>query len=195
MEISIKMIMNMVQTQNCKIWLHFQLVSRIYYFLAKKNFSSVSARKLKCSSSARLGSEPWQLGLARAGKFQLEPISNNYIISSKVWWVLLFRFWIEKSHFKRNTKSKWSGKKVNLRKQFWYGVSGLKISRRKPFPALLVSWGWMFLSLSWFLPVWVVRPFFCLMIGRSTVAENYKYKCFCNQIIIGINEISLITTY
>ena len=98
-----------------------------------------------------------------------------------MWWVLLFRFWIEKSHFKRNTKSKWSGKKVNLRKQFWYGVSGLKISRRKPLPALLVSWGWMFLSLSWFLPVWVVRPFFCLMIGRSTVAGNYKYKCFCTN--------------
>ena len=40
--------------------------------------SSVSARKLKCPSSAQLGSEPSQLGLARVGKFQLEPISNNY---------------------------------------------------------------------------------------------------------------------
>ena len=78
MEISIKMIMNMVQTQNCKIWLHFQLVSRIYYFLAKKNFSSVSARKLKCSSSARLGSELSQLRLARAGKFQLKLISRRF---------------------------------------------------------------------------------------------------------------------
>jgi hypothetical protein len=38
--------------------------------------SSVSARKLKCP--ARLGSEPSQLRLARAGKFQLELISNNY---------------------------------------------------------------------------------------------------------------------
>ena len=35
--------------------------------------SSVSARKLKCPSS-----EPSQLGLARAGKFQLELISNLY---------------------------------------------------------------------------------------------------------------------
>ena len=41
--------------------------------------SSFSARKLKCPSSARLGSEPLQLGLARAGKFQLEPISNSCI--------------------------------------------------------------------------------------------------------------------
>ena len=38
--------------------------------------SSVSARKLKCPSSARLDSETSQLGLARAGKFQLELISN-----------------------------------------------------------------------------------------------------------------------
>ena len=38
--------------------------------------SSVSARKLKCPSSARLGSELSQLGLARAGKFQLELIST-----------------------------------------------------------------------------------------------------------------------
>ena len=43
----------------------------------KKNYSSVSARKLKCPSSARLGSELSQLGLARAGKFQLEPITSK----------------------------------------------------------------------------------------------------------------------
>ena len=42
--------------------------------------SSISARKSKCPSSARLGSETSQLGLARAGKFQLELISN--ILSS-----------------------------------------------------------------------------------------------------------------
>ena len=36
--------------------------------------SSVSARKLKC-----LGSEPSQLGLARAGKFQLELISSKQL--------------------------------------------------------------------------------------------------------------------
>ena len=39
--------------------------------------SSVSARKLKYPSSARLGSEPSQLGLARAGKFQLKLISTT----------------------------------------------------------------------------------------------------------------------
>ena len=38
--------------------------------------SSVSARKLKRLSSAWLGSETSQLGLARAGKFQLELIST-----------------------------------------------------------------------------------------------------------------------
>ena len=38
--------------------------------------SSVSARKSRCPSSARLGSETSQLGLARAGKFQLELISS-----------------------------------------------------------------------------------------------------------------------
>ena len=38
--------------------------------------SSVSARKLKCPSSVRLGSKLSQLGLARAGKFQLEPITS-----------------------------------------------------------------------------------------------------------------------
>ena len=43
--------------------------------------SSVSARKLKCPSSARLGSEPSQLGLAWAGKFQLELISSIYDIT------------------------------------------------------------------------------------------------------------------
>ena len=43
-----------------------------------KIVSSVSARKLKCPSSARLGSEPSQLGLARAGKFQLELITTIF---------------------------------------------------------------------------------------------------------------------
>ena len=40
--------------------------------------SSVSARLLKCPSSAQLGSETSQLGLARAGKFQLEPITTVF---------------------------------------------------------------------------------------------------------------------
>ena len=44
-----------------------------------KFVSSVLARKLKCPSSARLGSETSQLGLAQAGKFQLEPISNKWV--------------------------------------------------------------------------------------------------------------------
>ena len=48
----------------CILSAHFQL-----------GFSS----KLKCPSSARLGSENFQLGLARAGKFQLEPITNRCI--------------------------------------------------------------------------------------------------------------------
>ena len=50
----------------CILSAHFQL-----------GFSS----KLKCPSSARLGSENFQLGLARAGKFQLEPITtkNNFL--------------------------------------------------------------------------------------------------------------------
>ena len=38
--------------------------------------SSVSAQKLKCPSSAWLGSETSQLGLAQAGKFQLELITT-----------------------------------------------------------------------------------------------------------------------
>ena len=45
--------------------------------------SSVLAQKLKCPSSARLGLEPSQLGLARAGKFQLELISTNFV--SLIW--------------------------------------------------------------------------------------------------------------
>ena len=40
---------------------------------------NVSARQLKCPSSARLGSEPSQLGSARAGKFQLGLITTKYI--------------------------------------------------------------------------------------------------------------------
>ena len=44
-----------------------------------KIVSSVSARKLKCPSSAWLGSKPSQLGLARAGKFQLELITTKSI--------------------------------------------------------------------------------------------------------------------
>ena len=47
----------------CILSAHFQL-----------GFSS----KLKCPSSARLGSENFQLGLARAGKFQLEPITTSH---------------------------------------------------------------------------------------------------------------------
>ena len=42
-----------------------------------KIVSSISARKLMCPSSARLGLEPSQLGLARARKFQLELISSR----------------------------------------------------------------------------------------------------------------------
>ena len=48
----------------CILSAHFQL-----------SFSS----KLECPSSARLGSENFQLGLARAGKFQLEPITKLII--------------------------------------------------------------------------------------------------------------------
>ena len=50
----------------CILSAHFQL-----------GFSS----KLKCPSSARLGSETFQLGLARAGKFQLEPITNSSLVT------------------------------------------------------------------------------------------------------------------
>ena len=71
-------------------------------------FSSVSARKLKCPSSARLGSELSQLGLARVGKFQLKLISTILVttirnILSKVTtykeWFLqkLSRFFFKKS--------------------------------------------------------------------------------------------------
>ena len=42
----------------------------------KKKSSSVSARKLKCHSSARLGSEPSKLGSAWAGKFRLGLITS-----------------------------------------------------------------------------------------------------------------------
>ena len=50
------------------------------------NFSSVSARKLKCPSSARLGSEPSQLGSTRAGKFQLGLITKlgSYMFSNEM---------------------------------------------------------------------------------------------------------------
>jgi hypothetical protein len=46
----------------------------------QKFVSSVSAQKLKCPSSARLGSELSQLGLTRAGKFQLELISSFHAV-------------------------------------------------------------------------------------------------------------------
>ena len=39
--------------------------------------SSVLARKLKCPSSAWLGLEPFQLGSAQLGKFQLEIITSS----------------------------------------------------------------------------------------------------------------------
>ena len=45
--------------------------------------SSVSARKLKCPSSARLGSEPFQLGSAQLGKFQLELITRVSKLASQ----------------------------------------------------------------------------------------------------------------
>ena len=44
--------------------------------LKKFRFSTVSARKLKCPSSAPLGLEPSQLGSAQAGKFQLGLITT-----------------------------------------------------------------------------------------------------------------------
>ena len=50
-----------------------------------KKSSSFSARKLKCPSSAQLGSEPSQLGLARAGKIQLEPITLLHRIAKTKW--------------------------------------------------------------------------------------------------------------
>ena len=44
--------------------------------------SLVSARKLRCPSSAQLGSQPSQTGLAQLGKFQLELITTlNPLIS------------------------------------------------------------------------------------------------------------------
>ena len=46
--------------------------------------SSVSARKLKCPSSTRLGSEPFQLGSVQLGKFQLELITKSF--PSKILW-------------------------------------------------------------------------------------------------------------
>ena len=51
-----------------------QFCNFLTYILSE--VSSVSARKLKCPSSARLGSEPSQLGSARAGKFQLGLITR-----------------------------------------------------------------------------------------------------------------------
>ena len=64
MEITIKMIMIMVQAQNCKIWLHFWLGSRIYFFLAKKML-------------ARFQLKNWsaQLGFTQFGKSQLKLIT------------------------------------------------------------------------------------------------------------------------
>ena len=55
-----------------------------FVLIDKNIFSSVSARKLKCLSVARLGSEPFQLGSAQLGKFQLELITtvSNLICSA-----------------------------------------------------------------------------------------------------------------
>ena len=70
---------------------------KICYFF-KNIISSVSARKLKCSSSAWLGLEPSQLGLTRAGKFQLELISTIYL---SVFWFSAYQIsgFLEKSWF------------------------------------------------------------------------------------------------
>ena len=57
-------------------WNHNTWLLRLFDIHIVGIVSSVSARKLKCPSSARLSSEPSQLGLARAGKFQLELISK-----------------------------------------------------------------------------------------------------------------------
>ena len=54
--------------------------------------SSVSARKLKCPSSARLGSELSQLRLARAGKFQLELIFSNCTFVKAMKYIQSFDF-------------------------------------------------------------------------------------------------------
>ena len=48
----------------------------------KKKSSSVSAPKLKCPSSAWLGSEPSQLGSARAGNFRLGLITKKCLFST-----------------------------------------------------------------------------------------------------------------
>ena len=49
-----------------------------YCWNCQLGFSSVSARKLNCPSLTWLVLEPSQLGLTRAGKFQLELISSNH---------------------------------------------------------------------------------------------------------------------
>ena len=67
MEMIIKLIIIMMQAQNWKI----------LYLLTKNIFCSVPARKLKCLSLPRLGSEPFQLDLAQLGKFQLELITST----------------------------------------------------------------------------------------------------------------------
>ena len=64
MEIIINLIITMIQAQNWKV------------LIDKNIFNWVSARKLKCLSSARLGWEPFQLGSAQLGKFQLELITT-----------------------------------------------------------------------------------------------------------------------
>ena len=50
-----------------------------WYMYCQLGFSS----KLKCPSSARLSSEPFQLGSAQLGKFQLKLITNHYIREAK----------------------------------------------------------------------------------------------------------------
>ena len=64
------------------VFLELELKFAFYWHTYCRNcqlgFSSVSARKLKCPSLAWLVLESSQLGLARAGKFQLELISSNH---------------------------------------------------------------------------------------------------------------------
>ena len=57
--------------------------------------SLVSARKLRCPSSAQLGSQPSQTGLAQLGKFQLELITTlNPLISINLWIFLTLCIWL-----------------------------------------------------------------------------------------------------
>ena len=83
-----KLISNMMYKQNLIIKLGEKKGKKNLRFFDIHNVrivSSVSARKLKCPSSARLSSKTSQLGLARAGKFQLEPITITHLFPQYIY--------------------------------------------------------------------------------------------------------------